>query len=129
MFKLLSRAYADVHPMMMDRSENRCGGNFLQRGSIINGADWYSFTGGAASRGGQEGADSSVTSPETSVWEVESPAVGSLRGWAESGLSLSLSLWKGGVQKSWPCDLLLLALLMRTCHDSTRDQPILPLRI
>uniref|UniRef100_A0A8C0WHW6 Carboxypeptidase Z n=1 Tax=Castor canadensis TaxID=51338 RepID=A0A8C0WHW6_CASCN len=46
MFKLLSRAYADVHPMMMDRSENRCGGNFLQRGSIINGADWYSFTGG-----------------------------------------------------------------------------------
>ncbi|XP_010343538.2 carboxypeptidase Z [Saimiri boliviensis] len=46
MFKLLSRAYAEVHPMMMDRSENRCGGNFLQRGSIINGADWYSFTGG-----------------------------------------------------------------------------------
>jgi hypothetical protein len=48
MFKLLARAYADVHPMMMDRSENRCGGNFLKRGSIINGADWYSFTGGAA---------------------------------------------------------------------------------
>ena len=47
MFKLLARAYADVHPMMMDRSENRCGGNFLKRGSIINGADWYSFTGGA----------------------------------------------------------------------------------
>ncbi|XP_044912618.1 carboxypeptidase Z isoform X2 [Felis catus] len=46
MFKLLARAYADVHPMMMDRSENRCGGNFLKRGSIINGADWYSFTGG-----------------------------------------------------------------------------------
>ncbi|XP_027455089.1 carboxypeptidase Z isoform X1 [Zalophus californianus] len=45
-FKLLARAYADVHPMMMDRSENRCGGNFLKRGSIINGADWYSFTGG-----------------------------------------------------------------------------------
>lgn len=51
MFKLLSRAYADVHPMMMDRSENRCGGNFLKRGSIINGADWYSFTGGATSAG------------------------------------------------------------------------------
>lgn len=48
MFKLLARAYADVHPMMMDRSENRCGGNFLKQGSIINGADWYSFTGGAA---------------------------------------------------------------------------------
>lgn len=48
MFQLLARAYADVHPMMMDRSENRCGGNFLKRGSIINGADWYSFTGGAA---------------------------------------------------------------------------------
>ncbi|XP_058526307.1 carboxypeptidase Z isoform X2 [Ochotona princeps] len=46
MFKLLARAYADVHPMMMDRSEHRCGGNFLSRGSIINGADWYSFTGG-----------------------------------------------------------------------------------
>ncbi|XP_042528630.1 LOW QUALITY PROTEIN: carboxypeptidase Z, partial [Dipodomys spectabilis] len=46
MFKLLARAYADVHPMMMDRSENRCGGNFLKHGSIINGADWYSFTGG-----------------------------------------------------------------------------------
>uniref|UniRef100_A0A8D2CY69 Carboxypeptidase Z n=1 Tax=Sciurus vulgaris TaxID=55149 RepID=A0A8D2CY69_SCIVU len=46
MFKLLARAYADVHPMMMDRSEDRCGGNFLKRGSIINGADWYSFTGG-----------------------------------------------------------------------------------
>lgn len=45
-FKLLARAYADVHPMMMDRSENRCGGNFLKRGGIINGADWYSFTGG-----------------------------------------------------------------------------------
>nr|XP_010957611.1 carboxypeptidase Z [Camelus bactrianus] len=46
MFKLLARAYADMHPMMMDKSENRCGGNFLKRGSIINGADWYSFTGG-----------------------------------------------------------------------------------
>ncbi|XP_026959624.1 carboxypeptidase Z isoform X1 [Sagmatias obliquidens] len=46
MFKLLAKAYADVHPMMMDKSENRCGGNFLKRGSIINGADWYSFTGG-----------------------------------------------------------------------------------
>ncbi|XP_036620034.1 carboxypeptidase Z [Trichosurus vulpecula] len=46
MFRLLSRAYANVHPMMMDKSQNRCGGNFLNRGSIINGADWYSFTGG-----------------------------------------------------------------------------------
>lgn len=55
MFKLLARAYADVHPMMMDKSENRCGGNFLKRGSIINGADWYSFTGGAA-LGAGEGA-------------------------------------------------------------------------
>ncbi|XP_012579512.1 PREDICTED: carboxypeptidase Z [Condylura cristata] len=40
MFKLLARAYADVHPVMTDRSENRCGGNFLKTGSIINGADW-----------------------------------------------------------------------------------------
>ncbi|XP_032489342.1 carboxypeptidase Z isoform X2 [Phocoena sinus] len=46
MFQLLAKAYADVHPGMMDRSENRCGGNFLKSGSIINGADWYSFTGG-----------------------------------------------------------------------------------
>ncbi|XP_055989013.1 carboxypeptidase Z [Sorex fumeus] len=46
MFKLLSRAYADAHPMMTDRSENRCGGNFLKSGGVINGADWYSFTGG-----------------------------------------------------------------------------------
>ncbi|XP_037684807.1 carboxypeptidase Z isoform X2 [Choloepus didactylus] len=46
MFQLLARAYADVHPMMMDRSEDRCGGNFLKSGGIINGADWYSFTGG-----------------------------------------------------------------------------------
>lgn len=56
MFKLLARAYADVHPMMMDRSENRCGGNFLKRGSIINGADWYSFTGGAGGQAGRGGA-------------------------------------------------------------------------
>ncbi|XP_060044527.1 carboxypeptidase Z isoform X2 [Erinaceus europaeus] len=46
MFKLLARAYADVHPAMMERSEHRCGGSFLSRGSVINGADWYSFTGG-----------------------------------------------------------------------------------
>ncbi|XP_004715121.1 carboxypeptidase Z [Echinops telfairi] len=46
MFKLLARAYADVHPMMTDKSEQRCGGNFLKKGGIINGADWYSFTGG-----------------------------------------------------------------------------------
>ena len=52
MFKLLAKAYADVHPMMMDKSENRCGGNFLKKGSVINGADWYSFTGGAAWTGG-----------------------------------------------------------------------------
>nr|XP_060511894.1 carboxypeptidase Z [Panthera onca] len=37
MFKLLARAYADVHPMMMDRSENRCGGNFLKRGRLARG--------------------------------------------------------------------------------------------
>lgn len=48
MFQLLSRAYAEAHPMMTDRSENRCGGNFLKLGSVINGADWYSFPGGEA---------------------------------------------------------------------------------
>lgn len=49
MFQLLSRAYAEAHPMMTDRSENRCGGNFLKLGGVINGADWYSFPGGEAS--------------------------------------------------------------------------------
>lgn len=68
MFKLLARAYADVHPMMMDRSENRCGGNFLKTGSIINGADWYSFTGGAARAGGGggRGGPCSASPPEAS---------------------------------------------------------------
>ncbi|XP_037385453.1 carboxypeptidase Z [Talpa occidentalis] len=46
MFRLLARAYAAAHPVMTDRSENRCGGNFLSSGSIVNGARWYSFTGG-----------------------------------------------------------------------------------
>ncbi|KAG8134813.1 hypothetical protein E2320_007891 [Naja naja] len=48
MFKLLSRTYADAHPGISDKSEMRCGGNFVKRGGIINGAEWYSFTGGMA---------------------------------------------------------------------------------
>ncbi|XP_010294007.1 PREDICTED: carboxypeptidase Z [Phaethon lepturus] len=48
MFKLLAKAYADAHPVISDRSEHRCGGNFVKRGGIINGAEWYSFTGGMA---------------------------------------------------------------------------------
>lgn len=46
MFKMLAKAYADAHPVISDRSEHRCGGNFVKRGGIINGAEWYSFTGG-----------------------------------------------------------------------------------
>uniref|UniRef100_A0ABM5GHK1 Carboxypeptidase Z isoform X2 n=1 Tax=Pogona vitticeps TaxID=103695 RepID=A0ABM5GHK1_9SAUR len=48
MFKLLSKTYADAHPGISDRSEMRCGGNFVKRGGIINGAEWYSFAGGMA---------------------------------------------------------------------------------
>ncbi|KAK9399246.1 carboxypeptidase Z [Crotalus adamanteus] len=48
MFKLLSKTYADAHPGISDKSEMRCGGNFVKRGGIINGAEWYSFTGGMA---------------------------------------------------------------------------------
>ncbi|XP_048366140.1 carboxypeptidase Z isoform X2 [Sphaerodactylus townsendi] len=48
MFKLLSKAYADAHPVISDKSEIRCGGNFVKRGGIINGAEWYSFPGGMA---------------------------------------------------------------------------------
>ncbi|XP_042324126.1 carboxypeptidase Z [Sceloporus undulatus] len=48
MFKLLSKAYANAHPGISDKSEMRCGGNFVKRGGIINGAEWYSFTGGMA---------------------------------------------------------------------------------
>ncbi|KAF2983112.1 hypothetical protein EK904_011162 [Melospiza melodia maxima] len=47
-FKMLAKAYADAHPVISDRSELRCGGNFVKRGGIINGAEWYSFTGGMA---------------------------------------------------------------------------------
>ncbi|XP_037754079.1 carboxypeptidase Z isoform X2 [Chelonia mydas] len=48
MFRLLAKAYASAHPIISDKSEARCGGNFVKRGGIINGAQWYSFTGGMA---------------------------------------------------------------------------------
>uniref|UniRef100_K7G816 Carboxypeptidase Z n=2 Tax=Pelodiscus sinensis TaxID=13735 RepID=K7G816_PELSI len=48
MFRLLSKAYATAHPVISDKSEARCGGNFVKREGIINGAQWYSFTGGMA---------------------------------------------------------------------------------
>ncbi|NXO01400.1 CBPZ Carboxypeptidase, partial [Rhinopomastus cyanomelas] len=47
-FQMLAKAYANSHPVISDRSELRCGGNFVKRGGIINGAEWYSFTGGMA---------------------------------------------------------------------------------
>lgn len=82
MFRLLARAYADVHPMMMDRSENRCGGNFLKSGSIINGADWYSFTGGEAGPGGLG---------EDGAWQGEGPGRGNGGG---AGASCSSFFWE-----------------------------------
>ncbi|XP_053884826.1 carboxypeptidase Z [Malaclemys terrapin pileata] len=48
MFRLLAKAYAGAHPIISDKLEARCGGNFVKRGGIINGAQWYSFTGGMA---------------------------------------------------------------------------------
>ncbi|XP_015200476.1 carboxypeptidase Z isoform X1 [Lepisosteus oculatus] len=45
-FKLLSRIYADAHPTMSDNSTDRCGASFASKGGIINGAMWYSFSGG-----------------------------------------------------------------------------------
>ncbi|XP_053560155.1 carboxypeptidase Z isoform X2 [Bombina bombina] len=45
-FQMLSKTYVASHPIMSDKSENRCGGNFAKKGSIINGAEWYSFSGG-----------------------------------------------------------------------------------
>ncbi|XP_043923034.1 carboxypeptidase Z [Protopterus annectens] len=45
-FKALAKAYAAVHPLMSEKSENRCGGKFAKSGGIVNGAEWYSFAGG-----------------------------------------------------------------------------------
>lgn len=110
MFKLLARAYADVHPMMMDRSENRCGGNFLKQGSIINGADWYSFTGGAACTGGWVGPPSAGPWRSGRVW---------LEFWSPSSR-------RGRTGRVWSCDWQLLLSLFNNhpCGDSTRDQSL-----
>ncbi|XP_072430029.1 carboxypeptidase Z [Chiloscyllium punctatum] len=45
-FKMLAKTYADSHPIMSDKTDERCGGNFADEGGIINGAQWYSFAGG-----------------------------------------------------------------------------------
>ncbi|XP_056407557.1 carboxypeptidase Z [Hyla sarda] len=45
-FKMLAKTYVASHPKMSDQSTERCGGNFVNKGSIINGAEWYSFSGG-----------------------------------------------------------------------------------
>ncbi|XP_041443673.1 carboxypeptidase Z isoform X1 [Xenopus laevis] len=47
-FQLLAKTYVAAHPMMSDKSTSRCGGNFNSKGGIINGAEWYSFSGGMA---------------------------------------------------------------------------------
>ncbi|XP_030047005.1 carboxypeptidase Z [Microcaecilia unicolor] len=48
MFKLLAKSYSSAHPVMSDKSSERCGGNFANKDGIINGAEWYSFAGGMA---------------------------------------------------------------------------------
>ncbi|XP_028657559.1 carboxypeptidase Z isoform X1 [Erpetoichthys calabaricus] len=45
-FKLLAQSYADAHPVMSQKSIDRCGGSFADKNGIINGALWYSFPGG-----------------------------------------------------------------------------------
>ncbi|KAG8453447.1 hypothetical protein GDO86_000177 [Hymenochirus boettgeri] len=45
-FKMLAKTYVAAHPIMSDKSISRCGGNFVSKGGIINGAEWYSFSGG-----------------------------------------------------------------------------------
>ncbi|KAM9331526.1 carboxypeptidase Z [Gastrophryne carolinensis] len=45
-FKMLAKTYVASHPKLSDQSTERCGGNFVSKGGIINGADWYSFKGG-----------------------------------------------------------------------------------
>ncbi|KAM4709584.1 carboxypeptidase Z [Discoglossus pictus] len=46
MFQLLAKTYVASHPVMSDKSTTRCGGSFVKKGGIINGAEWYSFSGG-----------------------------------------------------------------------------------
>ncbi|KAJ8411079.1 hypothetical protein AAFF_G00181140 [Aldrovandia affinis] len=45
-FKQLARTYADAHSTMADNNTDRCGASFVNKGGIINGALWYSFSGG-----------------------------------------------------------------------------------
>ncbi|KAG8591326.1 hypothetical protein GDO81_000126 [Engystomops pustulosus] len=45
-FKMLAKTYVASHPKMSDQNTERCGGNFVNKGNIINGAEWYSFSGG-----------------------------------------------------------------------------------
>ncbi|KAG2465902.1 CBPZ Carboxypeptidase, partial [Polypterus senegalus] len=45
-FKLLAQSYADAHPVMSQKTLDRCGGSFADKNGIINGALWYSFPGG-----------------------------------------------------------------------------------
>ncbi|XP_069059550.1 carboxypeptidase Z [Pleurodeles waltl] len=45
-FKLLAKTYANAHRVMSSTSTTRCGGNFAEKGGIVNGAEWYSFAGG-----------------------------------------------------------------------------------
>ncbi|XP_031441173.1 carboxypeptidase Z [Clupea harengus] len=47
-FKQLARVYADSHRTMTSNNTERCGSDFTDKGSIINGAEWYSIRGGMA---------------------------------------------------------------------------------
>ncbi|KAL4640288.1 carboxypeptidase Z-like [Arapaima gigas] len=46
MFKQMARTYADAHASMADNNTERCGASFINKGGIVNGAQWYSFAGG-----------------------------------------------------------------------------------
>ncbi|XP_062372241.1 carboxypeptidase Z-like [Sardina pilchardus] len=47
-FKQLARVYADSHRTMTSNNSERCGSDFTDKGSIVNGAEWYSIRGGMA---------------------------------------------------------------------------------
>ncbi|XP_007255109.3 carboxypeptidase Z [Astyanax mexicanus] len=47
-FKQIARTYANAHATMSNHDTDRCGANFVDKGGIVNGAEWYSIAGGMA---------------------------------------------------------------------------------
>lgn len=45
-FRHLARIYANAHATMSSQDSERCGGNFADKEGIVNGAQWYSISGG-----------------------------------------------------------------------------------